>query len=77
MKQKLKSEEGKLVYKKRKTVVEPVIGQIKVVGGFVQFLLRGLIGAKVEWKWATIAHNLLKLTRLITRDKLKLASEVS
>lgn len=77
MRQKLKSEEGKLVYKKRKTVVEPVIGQIKVVGGFVQFLLRGLIGAKVEWKWATIAHNLLKLTRLITRDKLKLASEVS
>ena len=77
MREKLKSKEGRLVYKKRKTIVEPVIGQVKMVGGFIQFLLRGIIGAKVEWKWATIAHNLLKLTRLITREKLKLASAVN
>lgn len=65
MRQKLKTEEGKKIYKKRKAIVEPVIGQIKVVGQFVQFLLRGLMGARIEWKWATIAHNLLKLTRKI------------
>lgn len=72
MRQKLKSEEGKALYKKRKTIVEPVIGQIKVVGGFIQFLLRGLMGAKIEWKWATIAHNLLKITRKIIRGERKL-----
>ena len=65
MRQKLKTEDGKTLYKKRKTIVEPVIGQIKIVGGFIQFLLRGLLGAKIEWKWATIAHNLLKMTRKI------------
>jgi len=65
MKQKLKTEAGREIYKKRKTIVEPVIGQIKVVGGFIRFLLRGLVGAKTEWKWATIAHNLLKMTRKI------------
>lgn len=79
MREKLKSKEGKLVYKKRKTIVEPVIWQIKMVGGFIQFLflLRGLIGAKVEWKWVTIAHNLLKLTRLIMGRGLKLEFEIS
>ncbi|MFC1524955.1 IS1182 family transposase, partial [Planctomycetota bacterium] len=72
MRQKLKSEEGKAIYKRRKTIVEPVIGQIKVVGGFIQFLLRGLMGAKIEWKWATIAHNLLKITRKIIRGEREL-----
>lgn len=73
MQQKLKTEEGKKIYKKRKTMVEPVVGQIKTVGGFIQFLLRGLIGAKIEWKWATIAHNLLKIARKIVRGERKIS----
>jgi len=73
MRQKLKTEDGKKIYRKRKTMVEPVIGQIKTVGGFIQFLLRGLIGAKIEWKWATIAHNLLKITRKIMSGERKLS----
>ncbi len=72
MRQKLKTEAGRAIYKKRKTIVEPVIGQIKVVGGFIQFLLRGLMGAKIEWKWATIAHNLLKITRKIIKGEREL-----
>ena len=44
MRQKLDTEEGKAVYGKRKCLVEPVIGQLKVVGRLVQFLLRGARG---------------------------------
>ena len=65
MKQKLDTEEGKAVYGKRKWLVEPTIGQLKVVGRLVQFLLRGLKGANLEFKWSAIAHNLLKLTRRV------------
>jgi len=73
MQQKLKTEGGKKIYKKRKTMVEPVIGQIKVVKGFVQFLLRGLMGAQIEWQWATMAHNLLKISRKILSGERKLS----
>lgn len=73
MRQKLKTEEGQKIYKKRKTMAEPVIGQIKTVGGFIRFLLRGLMGAKIEWKWATIAHNILKISRKIIGGEVKLS----
>ena len=69
MRQKLKTPEGRKIYSKRKTMVEPTIGQMKIVGGFVRFLLQGLTGAKIEWKWATIAHNLLKITRKVVRGE--------
>jgi len=69
MRQKLRTQESKQLYKKRKTMVEPVIGQIKTTGCFNQFLLRGLTGAKTEWKWAVIAHNILKMTRKIVRGE--------
>jgi len=74
MLQKLKTEKGQNLYRKRKTIVEPVIGQIKVVGNFIRFMLRGLQGAKIEWKWATIAHNLLKITRKIVSGERKLTT---
>ena len=54
-------------------MVEPVIGQLKIVGGFIQFLLRGLLGTKIEWKWATMAHNILKMTRKVLSGEVKLA----
>jgi transposase len=73
MLQKLKTEEGRKLYRKRKTMVEPVIGQMKVVGNFIRFMLRGLMGAKIEWKWATIAHNLLKITRKILKGERELS----
>jgi len=73
MRQKLKTDKGRKIYSKRKTIVEPVIGQIKTVGGFIRFLLRGLTGARIEWKWATIAHNLLKITRKIVNGERKLS----
>jgi hypothetical protein len=42
MARRLKTEEGKKIYKKRKETVEPVFEIIKQAMGFRQFLLRGL-----------------------------------
>ena len=65
MRQKLATDEGRAIYGERKCIAEPTIGQLKTVGGMARLLLRGLLGAKIEWKWATTAHNLLKLSRLV------------
>ena len=65
MRQKLATDVGRAIYGERKCIVEPTIGQLKMVGGMARLLLRGLLGAKIEWKWATTAHNLLKLSRLV------------
>jgi transposase len=73
MRQKLATDEGRAIYGKRKCIVEPTIGQLKMVGGIIRLLLRGLSGAKIEWKWATTAHNLLKLSRLVVGGTAKLA----
>ena len=42
MRRKLQTKVGAAIYSRRKTVVEPVFGQIKQARGFRQFLLRGL-----------------------------------
>ena len=65
MRQKVASEEGRAIYAKRKCLVEPAIGQLKIVNRLVQFLLRGILGVRIEFKWAAIAHNLLKMVRRV------------
>ena len=61
MKKKMETEKGKLTYGLRKTIVEPVIGNIKYNLGFDEFRIRGLDGAKLELNLASIAHNLKKI----------------
>lgn len=73
MRQKLKTEVGKEIYGKRKCLVEPVFGQIRVIEKFIQFLLRGLERVKIEWKWAAIVHNLLKIIRKVKAGEVRLA----
>jgi hypothetical protein len=63
MKQKLKSEAGRAIYKMRKAIVEPVFGQIKEWRRFRRFSLRGKGQAKAEWTLICLTHNLLKLFR--------------
>jgi len=63
MRYKLRTPEGRAVYKRRKAVVEPVFGQIKEGRGFRRFLLRGLGNVAAEWKLICATHNLLKLFR--------------
>jgi transposase len=64
MRRKLQTKVGAAIYSKRKTVVEPVFGQIKQVRGFRQFLLRGLEKVKGEWAMVCLTHNILKLHRI-------------
>jgi multidrug efflux pump subunit AcrA (membrane-fusion protein) len=49
MARRLKTKQGKSVYKKRKETVEPVFGIIKAAMGFRQFMLRGLEEVSTEW----------------------------
>ncbi len=63
MRHKLRTAEGRAVYKLRKAVAEPVFGQIKEQRGFRRFLLRGLANVEGEWKMICATHNLLKLFR--------------
>jgi transposase len=65
MKRKLQTKGGRAVYAARKTMVEPVFGQIKQARGFRQFLLRGLVKVRGEWALVCLTHNILKLHRLI------------
>jgi transposase len=64
MRRKLKTKAGKAVYAARKTIVEPVFGQIKQARGFRQFLLRGIDKVRGEWSLVCLTHNVLKLYRL-------------
>jgi Transposase DDE domain len=60
---KLKSEDGKARYAKRRETVEPVFGQIKEHQGARRFLRRGMDACQAEWKLLCGTHNLLKLWR--------------
>lgn len=64
MRRKLKTKAGKAVYAARKTIVEPVFGQIKHARGFRQFLMRGIEKVRGEWALVCLTHNVLKLYRL-------------
>jgi len=60
---KLRTKKGRETYSKRKSIVEPVFGQIKQARGFVRFSLRGLEKMQGEWTLVCLTHNLLKLFR--------------
>jgi transposase len=61
MRHRLKTQDGKAVYAKRKSTVEPVFGIIKSIMGFRQFMLRGLKAVQREWTLVCIAYNLKRL----------------
>ena len=63
MHHKLRTADGRDVYKMRKAIVEPVFGQIKEQRGFRRFSLRGKQNVSREWKLVCAASNLLKLFR--------------
>jgi len=61
---KLQTRSGAQVYAARKSIVEPVFGQIKHARGFRQFLMRGIEKVKAEWALVCMTHNILKLYRM-------------
>ncbi len=61
MGRKLRTKQGRAHYARRKTIVEPVFGQIKEARGFRRFSLRGLEAVQAEWQLVAAVHNLGKL----------------
>ena len=57
-------------YARRKAIVEPVFGQMKVKQGAGYLRLRGLSGAQLEWTLHAICHNLRKLSNSRGKQRL-------
>ncbi|HEY5253195.1 MAG TPA: IS1182 family transposase [Acidobacteriaceae bacterium] len=64
MERKLETKVGAAIYATRKSIVEPVFGQIKQARGFRQFLLRGIEKVRGEWALICMTHNLLKFHKI-------------
>lgn len=67
MRQKLDTAEGKQIYRRRKTIVEPVLGNIKHNLGFRRFLLRGLKKVRAEFILIAIVHNIRKIANFFRK----------
>lgn len=61
MRQRLDTEQGKAMYKKRLHPVEAIFGHLKFNLGYTYFLLRGLKKVNAEFKLMCITYNLRKL----------------
>ncbi|MGH9242674.1 MAG: IS1182 family transposase [Vicinamibacterales bacterium] len=60
----LASDPGRARYRRRKAIVEPVLGWIKEVLGFRRFMMRGLVKARGEWNIVCLATNLKRSHRI-------------
>ncbi len=63
MARKTRTKKARAVYARRKTIVEPVFGQMDTVQGARRLLLRGKPAARAQWRFQCAVHNLLKLHR--------------
>jgi transposase len=61
MRERLATEDGGRLYRRRSAIVEPVFAYIKQARGIRQFLLRGLQAVRAEWRLICMTHNLMKL----------------
>lgn len=66
MRTKLRTTLGAAIYRRRKTIVEPIFAYIKDCRGFRRFSFRGLTNVRAEWSVICLTHNLLKLYRVRT-----------
>jgi transposase len=63
MARKLKTKKGARVYAQRKSIVEPVFGQMTTTQDARHLLIRGKPEARAQWRFNCAVHNLLKLHR--------------
>ena len=66
--QRLRTARGRAWYKKRKGMVEPVIGTLKEQRGMRQFQRRGKPATAVQWALASIAYNLIRYRNLRQKE---------
>ena len=67
MARRLRTKQGRIDYARRKAIVEPAFGQMKVRQSAGHLRLRGLAGAQGEWTLHVICHNLRKLANVTQR----------
>jgi len=72
MRQKLRSEEGKQIYKKRGYTVEPVFGEIKWDGRKLSMDLRGSVKVRGEFSLLCLVHNVKKIVRRVLNGTVSL-----
>ena len=65
MRQKLRTEEGKQVYKKRGYTVEPVFGEIKWDGRKLSMDSRGSVKVRGEFSLLWLVHNVKKIVKRV------------
>lgn len=68
MANKMNQEESIKIYKRRKTIVEPVFGQIKANLGFRGFSVRGIKKAGGEFSLVCATHNIKKIVQAIKQE---------
>jgi hypothetical protein len=63
MRQRMRTPEGRRMYARRKSIVEPVFGVLKEQRGMRAFRMRGLAKVGTEFALASTAHNLTRMYR--------------
>jgi len=76
MRDKLRSEEGRQIYKNRGYTVEPVFGQLKWDGRKLSMDLRGLVKVRGEFLLMCLVHNVKKIVKKVLQGTLTLPSVV-
>jgi transposase len=66
MNKKMELETSRVIYRKRKVIVEPVFGQIKN-SGFRRFSLRGYKKTSGEFSLVCTVHNIKKIMKAILK----------
>jgi len=77
MREKLRSEEGKRIYKKRGYTVEPVFGQIKWGSRKPSMELRGLVKVRGEFSLMCLVHNVKKIVKKVVEGTVSLPGKSS
>jgi len=77
MREKLRSEEGREIYKKRLYTVEPVIGNMKWNRRRIMMSLRGLEKVRGEFSLMCLVHNVKKITKKVLEGSVNLPDKYS
>ena len=77
MRDKLRSEEGRQIYKKRAYTVEPVFGQLKWDGRKLSMDLRGLVKVRGEFLLMCLVHNVKKIVKKVLQGTITLPGRYS
>jgi transposase len=77
MRDKLRSEEGRQIYKKRAYTVEPVFGQLKWDGRKLSMDLRGLVKVRGEFLLMCLVHNVKKIVKKVLDGTVSLPGRYS